>query len=142
MSLKESILLLGSDLGDREKNLIQAKTHIKKELGVITKESEIIQTEAIGFSSDLDFLNQTIQIETELSPFDLLKEIKQIEQKMGRIYGTPRANESYISRIIDIDILTYDNMNIISKKLTIPHKQVNTRSFVKNLILNLVKINK
>ncbi len=129
MSLKEANLLLGSDLGNRKDNLEIAKSFISKELGEIKKETEILKTEAIGFTSELNFLNQGVKILTELSPYQLLKKIKNIEKKMGRTYEILKPNDNYSSRIIDIDILTYYNTTIESAKLTIPHKQLETREF-------------
>ncbi len=137
MSINESVLLLGSDLGNREKNLKEAKSFIIQEVGPIKKESKIMETEAIGFASELDFLNQTIIVETNLSPFSLLNTIKGIERKMGRIYKEPKENEHYTSRIIDIDILFYDKMIIECNKLQIPHKQIYTRKFVQILLEDL-----
>lgn len=134
MSTMNAILLLGSDLGDRNKNLELARTYIDTEVGGIVKVGEIIETEPVGFTSHTMFLNQLIEIKINLSPIELLKSIKAIEQKMGRIYKEPLPNEKYVSRIIDIDILRFGDVNYVSKDLVIPHNQIFTRKFVSDLL--------
>lgn len=134
MSTMNAILLLGSDLGDRNKNLELARTYIDTEVGEIVKVGEIIETEPVGFTSTTMFLNQLIEVKINLSPIELLKYIKAIEQKMGRIYTEPLPNEKYVSRIIDIDILQFGGINFISKDLIIPHDQIFTRKFAIDLL--------
>lgn len=134
MSQNKVILLLGTNLGNKNKNLEEAKLYINKEIGIIKKESNILENEAEGFSSNNLFFNQKIEILTDLSPFDLLKTIKKIENNMGRIYSEPLKGEIYVDRIIDIDILYYNCIILESNILTIPHKQVYSREFVKSLI--------
>lgn len=134
MSTMNAILLLGSDLGDRNKNLELARTYIDTEVGEIVKVGEIIETEPVGFTSTTMFLNQLIEVKINLSPIELLKYIKAIEQKMGRVYTEPLSNEKYVSRIIDIDILQFGGINFISKDLIIPHNQILTRKFAIDLL--------
>ena len=134
MSTMNAILLLGSNLGDRNKNLELARTYIDTEVGEIVKVGEIIETEPVGFTSTTMFLNQLIEVKINLSPIELLKYIKAIEQKMGRIYTEPLPNEKYVSRIIDIDILQFGGVNFISKDLIIPHNQIFTRKFAIDLL--------
>ena len=129
-----AILLLGSDLEDRNKNLKTAITYIDREIGKIVKVGEIMETEPVGFTSTTMFLNQLIEVNINLSPMELLKSIKVIEQKMGRIYTEPLPNEKYVSRIIDIDILQFGSVKFISKDLVIPHNQIFTRKFVSDLL--------
>lgn len=129
-----ALLLLGTDLGDKKKNLELAQHYIGKELGEIVKIGKIVETEPVGFTSDTMFLNQLIEISTDLSPITLLKTIKKIEKRMGRTYFEPLAGEQYVSRIIDIDILKIQDLNYRSERLCIPHCQNFKRKFVKNLV--------
>lgn len=133
MSCNICDLLLGTDLFDRKKNLTEAKSLINKHIGLIISELKILETKPIDFTSNTMFLNQIIVVETELSPNSLLKTIKNIEKKMGRIYIEPKEGEKHTSRIIDIDILKYNNLNYISEHLIIPHPQVLERDFVAEL---------
>lgn len=142
MSLHNVILLLGSDLGERKKHLEIARDHIFKYLGEVAEEGEILETKPVGFTSNTMFLNQLISVKTSLSPFQLLKKIKEIEQKMGRKYTQPNEGEKYVSRIIDIDILYYDALVYKSRVLTIPHAQVEKRDFVKKMLISYEKPDK
>jgi len=132
MSQNIVILLLGTNLGDKKNNLETAKNLINKEVGEIKKESNILENKAEGFTTDHLFLNQKIEINTSYSPFEVLKKIKEIEQKMGRIYSQPKENESYVDRLIDIDILFY-KLLINCNYLKIPHPQNYSRDFIKSL---------
>lgn len=134
MKLWNVELLLGTNLGKRKQNLLQANNYISTEIGEILYQSKEMETRPIGFTSDNMFINQYVRVATKLSPMQLLMKIKDIEHKMGRVYGKPLPGERYTSRIIDIDILRYENISIKSKILTIPHHQIETRGFVKELI--------
>src|SRR5690606_3811119 len=127
MSHNQVILLLGTNLGDKNLNLKSAESHISKRIGVIQNKSEIIETEPIGFDSENIFLNQTLQVLTGLSPMELLKEIKFIENEMGRTY----TRAGFEDRIIDIDILIFNKLKFNSAKLKLPHHQVVSRNFIK-----------
>jgi len=133
MSQNIVILLLGTNLGDKKNNLESAKNLINKEVGNIKKESNILENKAEGFTTPNLFLNQKIEINTSYSPFEILKKIKDIEQKMGRIYFKPKENESYVDRLIDIDILFYNQLLINCNYLKIPHPQNYSRDFIKSL---------
>jgi len=133
MSQNKAILLLGTNLGNKKNNLEIAKTLINKEVGEIKKESNILENEAEGFTTNHLFLNQKIEITTLFSPFELLKKIKEIEEKMGRTYFQPKENEKYVDRLIDIDILFYNNLFIHCSRLRIPHPQNYSRDFIKSL---------
>lgn len=133
MSQNIVILLLGTNLGDKKNNLETAKNLINKEIGNIKKESNILENKAEGFTTDNLFLNQKIEINTSYSPFEILKKIKDIEQKMGRIYFKPKENESYVDRLIDIDILFYNKVLVNCNYLKIPHPQNYSRDFIKSL---------
>ena len=133
MSKNKVVLLLGTNLGNKNNNLKVAIAHIIKEVGEVIRFSNILENEAEGFTSSNSFLNQKIEVETNLSPIQLLKTVKKIEQEMGRIYTQPLQNERYVDRLIDIDILTYNNIVYKSEELNIPHHQLYTRNFVSNL---------
>lgn len=118
-------LLLGSNIGNREENIKNALSFIDKieETSVIAV-SKIYETEPFEYKDQPLFLNAACKIETHLSPFDLLFEIKGIEKMMGRI-----EDVRWGPRIIDIDILLYGNLIINEENLTIPHKELINRTF-------------
>lgn len=118
-------LLLGSNLGDREKNIDNAINELKACGIVISKKSSLYNTAPWGYTEQPDFLNQAIECLTSLEPFELLKEIKKIEIKMGR-----EKTVRYGPRIIDIDIIFYDDLIFKSDELTIPHPLMHERDFV------------
>lgn len=128
-------LLLGSNLGERQKMLNMALDFIKLEIGNIEKCSSIYETEPWGFSSKEKFLNQVVFLKTDLSPFDLLKKNQQIEKKLGRT----KTGNNYESRLIDIDILFYNDEIIETVDLIVPHKQLHKRMFT---LLPLDELNK
>ncbi len=131
MSQNTVQLLLGSNLNDRKINLITAQLRIEKEIGEIEKKSKILETSPEGFESTHDFLNQIIQIKTCLSPISILKIVKKIEKEMGRTYL--ETNQKYQDRIIDIDILKFNQIKFKSTVLEIPHPQLFSRNFVKKI---------
>jgi 2-amino-4-hydroxy-6-hydroxymethyldihydropteridine diphosphokinase len=121
---KNIFLLLGSNVGNSYDNLRTATKHIQTDAGVIIKQSSIYRTKAWGKIDQPDFLNQVIQIETNLSPEDLLISVLEIEKKMGRV-----RNEKWGPRIIDIDILFYNQIVINLPQLIIPHPEIAARRF-------------
>jgi 2-amino-4-hydroxy-6-hydroxymethyldihydropteridine diphosphokinase len=131
MDMAIVFISLGSNLGIREQHLIHAKNAIQKDIGTIISESSIYENDAVGFDGN-PFCNQVIKIETILSPKDLLQKTQEIEIKMGRTQKTTIKNDMpvYSNRIIDIDILLYDDLQINTETLTIPHPKMNEREFV------------
>jgi 2-amino-4-hydroxy-6-hydroxymethyldihydropteridine diphosphokinase len=123
---KEVYLGLGSNLGDRLRNLDKAERTITSLIGPVIKASGIYETTSWGFKSSSNFLNKVINIETGLLPEDLLEKILFIESAMGRV----REGKGYTSRIIDIDILFFGNQIINAEFLTIPHPLIAERKFV------------
>jgi 2-amino-4-hydroxy-6-hydroxymethyldihydropteridine diphosphokinase len=117
-------LLLGTNMGDRRKNLADALWAIEARAGVIRKRSAIYETAPWGKSDQSSFYNQVIQISTFLKPKDLLDQLLSIEKTMGRL-----RNEKWGERIIDLDILFYGNEVIESDNITIPHPQLPYRRF-------------
>jgi 2-amino-4-hydroxy-6-hydroxymethyldihydropteridine diphosphokinase len=121
-------LSLGTNLGDKEQNLLSAITEIGRRIGSIRAQSAFHSTEPWGFESENTFLNAAVRVETELAPLALLKETQQIERDMGRTQKS--VNGKYHDRIIDIDILLYDDLHLNTPKLTIPHPHMYERDFV------------
>ena len=109
---------IGGNMGDRETNLGETRRLISERIGKVCKESSIYESEPWGFSSDQNFLNQVLLVETKLSPAALILEISYIESKLGRI----RNGVGYASRTMDVDILFYDHQIMLTPELVIPHK--------------------
>lgn len=124
--MSDVYLILGSNLGDRIKNLRKAADHISENIGKIINESSVYETEPWGFNHRWNFLNQVLKISTSLSPGEILDEIIKIENLSGR----KRSNIKYEARVIDIDILFYNNKVIKSDRLIIPHPKIKERMFV------------
>lgn len=121
-------LSLGTNLGDKEHNLLSAISEIRRRIGPVKAQSAFLATRPWGFESPHTFLNAAIRIETALSPLDLLHQTQQIERDMGRKHKS--VNGQYHDRIIDIDILLYDDLHIATPELTIPHPHMHERDFV------------
>ena len=119
-------LLLGSNLDDRSVMLDKARKEISSKLGRITLESSIYESEPWGFLADHPFLNQVIRIETVYDPSFILSEILKIEIKLGRVR---EGDQRYNSRLIDIDILFFNDEIITEENLTIPHPGIPDRMF-------------
>ena len=127
-------LSLGTNLGDKEHNLLSAITEIERRIGLVRAQSAFLSTEPWGFESENTFLNAAVCVETELSPNALLRVTQQIERDMGRTEKSTingqQSTVTYHDRIIDIDILLYDDLHINTPKLTIPHPHMYERDFV------------
>ncbi|MCF0179227.1 MAG: 2-amino-4-hydroxy-6-hydroxymethyldihydropteridine diphosphokinase [Bacteroidales bacterium] len=121
---------LGSNLGDGKMNLDKAVELLSREVGEIIKVSTYIESEPWGFESKNIFTNGAVAMTTSLSPLQLLEATQAIEREMGRTHKHQQG-EGYRDRIIDIDILLYDNLEIHSERLTIPHPLIKERDFVK-----------
>jgi 2-amino-4-hydroxy-6-hydroxymethyldihydropteridine diphosphokinase len=116
---------IGSNLGDREFNCKQAVGLLRQKGITVSKESSLHETKPWGVTDQPLFLNMAIEIETNLKPFELLRTLKDIEKEMGR-------EETFLwgPRIIDLDILLYDNNIVDEKGLKIPHPHMQDREFV------------
>lgn len=134
MSQYNAILLLGTNLGDRKKNISTALDLIEKRIGRILRKSEILETKPTEFCSSNYFLNFALSVNTSLSPKQLLKALKNIEYEMGRLVDSS-AIGYYSDRIIDIDIVKYSSLFFRCKTLEIPHlKHTEEREFSRCLI--------
>jgi 2-amino-4-hydroxy-6-hydroxymethyldihydropteridine diphosphokinase len=116
---------IGSNLGDREFNCKQAIGLLRQKGTTVSKESSLYETKPWGVRDQPLFLNMAIEIETDLKPFELLRTLKDIEKEMGR-------EETFLwgPRIIDLDILLYDNNIVDEQGLRIPHPHMQDREFV------------
>jgi 2-amino-4-hydroxy-6-hydroxymethyldihydropteridine diphosphokinase len=117
-------LLLGTNLGDRKKNLTVARNAIELAVGPITNASAVYETAAWGKTNQAEFLNQAIAVETMFSPERVLEEILGIEHNMGR-----KRDIKWAERIMDIDILLYENEIIDRPHLRVPHPELPNRRF-------------
>ncbi len=135
MAAHTAQISLGSNLGDRENAIEQAIIKIAQ-YAILMAQSETIETEAIGFVAP-PFLNKVVTISTALTPIALLDFLQNIEKQLGRSHKSTIINgkPQYQSRVIDLDILTYDNVTVATERLTLPHPQIITRPFVKRLML-------
>ena len=137
MRQQELVLLLGTNLGDREANIRRALEALDKAFGGRrVKISDIIETEACGFDGP-PFLNAVVVYRSARKPENVLKICKQIERSMGRTDApeyAPDGSRVYHNRIIDIDILFYGEHSVSTPQLSIPHPQVHSRPFVKQLL--------
>ncbi len=118
-------LLLGSNMGDSEQMVSVATNMIEKKIGKLTTSSSIYRTAAWGKEDQPDFLNQIIIVSSSLCSSTVLKEILIIEKEIGRVRTTKNA-----ARVIDIDILFFNDEIIHNENLTVPHKQIQNRKFV------------
>ena len=125
MKINQVYLGLGSNLGNRQENLNLARTRIADNIGAIVAQSAIYETAAWGLKEQDHFLNQVIRITTALQPLEVLAGVLGVEQSMGRI-----REVKWGARIIDIDILYYNNEIINFPELVIPHPFIQERRFV------------
>lgn len=119
---------LGTNLGNKHDNLKNALALIADRAGEITAQSSVVESEPWGFNSDNHFLNMVIAIETQLQPLELLRRLQSIEREMGRKQNV--KNAGYQDRIIDIDILLYEDWEVDLPELKIPHPLMKMRDFV------------
>ena len=118
-------IALGSNLGNRHKNIQQAVLLLQNRGIQILKQSTLIETNPVGGPPQGKFLNAVIQVATTLTPQILLNELQLIEQKLGRVKTGVNG-----PRPIDLDILLYDDLKMTTALLTIPHPRMWERSFV------------
>ena len=118
-------LLLGSNMGDSKQMLSDAMNMIEKNIGKIVIKSSVYRTAAWGKKDQPDFLNQIIVVSSFLTPTSVLIKIFAIEKEMGRVRTVKNA-----ARVIDIDILFFNNEIIHADNLIVPHPQIQNRKFV------------
>lgn len=125
MKLHKIFLGLGSNLGNREGNLLTAQKLIEEEVGKILSKSSIYETAAWGITEQNAFFNQVVEVESSYSPSAVLHLVLKIENDMGRI-----REIKWGERSIDIDILYYNSETISTENLAIPHPFIQERKFV------------
>jgi 2-amino-4-hydroxy-6-hydroxymethyldihydropteridine diphosphokinase len=116
---------VGSNLGDREANCREAINRVTEKGIMVTRESAIHETTPWGMADQPQFMNMALEVETDVSPGELLALLKEIERSMGR-----RQTVKWGPRIIDLDILLYDSLIVDSEGLVIPHPLLHLRDFV------------
>ena len=121
-------LSLGTNLGDKEANLKAAIEEIRKRVGEIASLSAFYASEPWGFESENSFLNAVCFVISDFSPAEILSITQDIERELGR--KTKSVGGIYSDRMIDIDILLYDDLQIHTPELTIPHPLMWERDFV------------
>ena len=122
----KAYLGLGSNLGDRFKNLSEAVKHLGQVSGIrITRSSHVYETKPVGYPDQPPYFNAVLEIETLLEPVNLLRACLAVERGLGRV-----RSKRWESRVIDIDLLTYENEVISTIELIIPHPLMHEREFV------------
>ncbi len=122
--MNKAYLLTGGNMGNRQENLATANESIEQQCGDIINASSLYETAAWGKNDQPSFLNQVLEIQTSLSPRQLLKKILYIEKQIGRV-----RKEKYGPRVIDIDILLFNDEIYNYPSLKIPHPELQNRRF-------------
>lgn len=132
-------LLLGSNLGDSIELLDKAIELIKSNVGVVVKQTKVLENEPDGFDSQHLFYNQIITVSTSLTPHQLINTLEDIERLLGRTKPCCnwRLPREYSDRTMDVDILYYANKTVSDDKLEIPHPKIAAREFVLELLAEL-----
>ena len=126
--LHRVFLGLGSNLGDKEANIRNAISLIGERVGLVVRQSSLISTEPWGFESDNQFVNACVLCETTLTPRQVLLATQKIERELGRTHKS--VGGLYADRLMDIDILLYDDLRVDEPDLQIPHPLMFERDFV------------
>lgn len=126
MTEHQLILSLGGNLGNKAQIFAETSDLIENEIGNVVDASPIYETPPWGFVSENHFWNQVLVVETSLNPMEVLQKIREIEKHFGR----ERKAGIYQSRMMDIDILFYDDLVMETDELTIPHPHIFERRFV------------
>lgn len=122
--MAEAYLALGANLGERENSLATARAQLSQSL-IIKRASSLYRTAPFGVTDQPDFINQCLKIHTRLTPQALLELCLTIERQMGRM-----RTRRWGPRLIDIDLLLYDDLEIHTDQLTLPHPGLSERAFV------------
>lgn len=123
--MKTAYLGLGTNLGEREANLRAAVEALRSERVVVARESSVWETAPRDLLDQPFFLNQVIEVQTDLFPRQLFERAKQVERKLGRVASRPKG-----PRVIDVDILLYGDAVVSMPGLEIPHAAMGARRFV------------
>ncbi len=118
-------LLLGANLGDHFQTLEQARTQLIETVGTLVSESKLYETAPWGVTNQPPYLNQVLELQTTLTPDNVLTQAQFIEQALGRV-----RLDRWGARVIDIDLLYYDDLTYQTEQLTLPHPLLHERRFV------------
>jgi 2-amino-4-hydroxy-6-hydroxymethyldihydropteridine diphosphokinase len=124
MEINKAYLLIGGNLGDRENNLSRARALITDQAGTITNQSSLYETEAWGLEGQPAFFNQALTVQTSLNAKQLIRRLLKLEKQMGRI-----RKEKYGPRLIDIDMLLFNQETHNYHFLRVPHPEMQNRRF-------------
>lgn len=122
--MNDVYLSIGTNIGEREDNLRRAVRLLAEQVKVETV-SAVYETAAVGFTDQADFLNITVHVKTALSPLAMLDVCQAIENELGRV-----RTVRWGPRVIDLDILLYNNENMNTERLILPHPRMYERAFV------------
>ncbi len=125
---------LGTNVGNKRRNMITAAALLAERVGDILALSGFYETEPWGFESENFFLNAAVKLKTSFSPLEVLQITQQIEKELGR---TEKSNGVYHDRIIDIDILLYEDEVLQIPELTLPHPLMHERKFVMDPLVEI-----
>lgn len=142
--MARAVLITGGNLGDVKSRLQQAQRLINDRVGIVLRCSHRYKSQPWGFKAEERFSNQVLEVDTELSAEEVLDAVQAIEKELGRDREEERrlkeqSGAPYSSRMIDIDILFYDDLIIESPRLTIPHPLLQERDFVLAPLCELMK---
>lgn len=142
--MARAVLIIGGNIGEMKPRLRQAQKMINDEAGIVMRCSHTYDTEAWGFRAESRFTNQVLVVDTDLTPEQLLAVVQSIEARMGRDREREkelkeRSGERYCSRVIDIDILFYDDRVINTPDLVVPHPLLHERAFVLRPLCELMR---
>ena len=135
--MHEVYLSLGTNLGNRKRNIREAIDKIGEQIGVVERQSALYETEPWGYSSLNDFVNSCVMVLTAMAPRQVLEVTQRIEQEMGRTLKS--VNGEYHDRIIDIDILMIDDLVIDEPDFKVPHPLMEERDFVMTPLKEILK---
>lgn len=123
--MTRAYLGLGSNLGDRRRNLLDARSRLRQKGVRIVRQSRVVETEPWGVLDQPRFLNQVVEVEWLGTPGQLLRVAKAVEREGGR-----KRTRHWGPRVIDVDILMFDDVHINRRDLVVPHPRINEREFV------------
>ncbi len=138
--MKTVYMSLGGNMGNRKRNLENGIEQIEKELGKCVAISSFYESDSWGYRDKKKYLNCVLFCKTALKPYEILQKTQEIEKQLGRkTKSSPSENNkvNYQSRPVDIDILFYDNLVLVSDILTIPHPLLSERFFVLKPLLEI-----
>lgn len=130
-------LSLGTNLGNRKRNIREAIEKIEEQIGVVKRQSTLYETKPWGYSSPNDFINACVLVFTPMAPRQVLEAAQKIEREMGRTLKS--VDGEYHDRIIDIDILMIDDLVINEPDFKVPHPLMEERDFVMKPLKEILK---